>query len=100
MASIRAIMKETWVIPRELSLKEKELLFITAEAAGMAIFPVSRQHKSGVAFPFVARDEKDIFLTSQPSHVFDHEFSYEDVMETLQKYIKEQSNKMWNEYKH
>ena len=94
-------MKESWVMEDVLSLKEREIFFMTAEAAGMKIFPHTKDIRTMEPFPHLIFDGHEVFSTrSINPHMADKVIlSYKEIMKVLGEVIKEQSNKMWNEHK-
>ena len=93
-------MKERWIIIEELSLKDRELLFITAEAAGLRIFKPTRDSSTQQQFPYLIFDGTEVFSTRNNDVGYGTPaISYNTVMSTLRQVIKQNSNKMWNEEK-
>lgn len=79
-----------WVISRELTLKEEELLFITAQSAGVKIFYRTLQRLDKEEYPYISYDGHEIL--SANDKVFwcgiRMEVTYEQVMERLTEQIK------------
>ncbi len=93
---------EEWVVEEELTLQEREILFLTAEAAGMIIYPSTRINKNvslfpdltnyasqSDAYPLEPREAKHIAGCKKGAAPSRQRKSYQEILESLRNIIRD-----------
>lgn len=99
------IKRDKWKTSEALTRQEREILFITAEAAGMRVFPTTRMFINGDKYSYIGHDGDSISGVSYPAHPGQDKdnivaikrwegmfiMSYEEILEELRTIIKNNS---------
>src|SRR5688572_1514899 len=96
-------LRSTWAIDRELTTKEREILFLLLEAADFSIYGPTRVNETIKDYPYTVYSQKDREVCSsrlpikemRKLHPERQIVSYDEVILLLKEEVKLKSREVW-----
>lgn len=89
------VLKDRWVTDRFLTLKEREILFITAQSCGLKIYPETATHINAKTYGRIYINHHGELSGCSDNFVRTKkiiEVSYQELLKQLRSHIKKQIN--------